>query len=298
VNDFERVVREALAEKAESAALGSPSEDVVFRRAIRRRAMYVSGFVVAIAIVAAGAVAGVRALPLGTNNPPDPIEQPTPSPSPLPTPTPCPFETGDLDPNGQCGNHFEADLDGDGRSDEAVLLVSLDEDSLPESAELRAVLASGESSAVDVEVAPGSHPLFPFGMGDESRERAAWDLDGDGRHEVLLSIAQSGAGREFVRMFVWDDGALREVTTNGDPFDFVLGGSVGNGGMVECTDVDGDSLREVIVRTYQVTSDGNSFEVTETVFELDGSEARRAEPSETRTISPAELDDRFRTADC
>jgi hypothetical protein len=120
-----------------------------------------------------GAVAAVtlvfaafRDLQSGTNPLQLDPRTPTASLSPLVPPDPC--LTDKPNPNGECGWLFGAELDGDGRRDQVALIVSLDEEGfVPESAELQAVLGSGSTSSVPVDVDPsrGSLNLYQTSSG-------------------------------------------------------------------------------------------------------------------------------------
>lgn len=290
----------------------------MFRRS--RRGRVLTALAIGIGAVAAVTLvfAAVRALPSGTSLALGPRTL-TASPSPLVPPDPC--LTDKPNPNGECGWLFDAELDGDGRRDQVALIVSLDQGGfVPQSARLQAVLASGSSSSAAVEVNPfaGFPQPVPdlFWPGDVAP--GALDLNGDGRDEVVLSLFQSGAGRVFVRLFVWETGGLYEVTAAGEsagsprrlalkiggalhgefaPFELILGGSAGFGGGLRCTNADGDPERELILRLYWYAADPDFYELHEAVYDLDGAVATEAR-SDTETVPVGVVDDSFRGLEC
>lgn len=68
------------------------------------------------------------------------------------------------------------------------------------------------------------------------KNAGVFDLDGDGRDELLISPT-SGGPRVYLHVFVWDDG-LQEVSLDGLPFEIVAGGSTCAGGGLICEDLD------------------------------------------------------------
>jgi hypothetical protein len=316
MNAFERLLRETLHRKAVEVQADPAGAARVSRRDRVGTALATGiGSVAAVTLV----FAAVRALPSGTHPLPLDPRTPTASPSSLVRPDPC--LTDKPNPNGECGWLFDADLDGDGGRDQVALIVSLDEEGfVPESAELQAVLASGSSSsaAVEVDLFAGFPQPVPdlFWPGDVGP--GALDLNGDGRDEVLLSLFQSGTGRVFVRLFVWETDGLHEVTAAGEsagsprrlayevegdvhrefaPFELILGGSAGFGGGLRCTNADGDPQRELLVRLYWYAADPHFYEIHEAIYDLDGAVATEAR-SDAETVPVGVIDDSFRRIAC
>jgi hypothetical protein len=319
MNDFEQLLRDALHHKAIEIRSDPAGAARVLRRS--RRGRVVTALAAGIGAVAAVTLifAAVRALPPGTNRLPLGPRTPTASPSPLVPPDPC--LTDVPSPNGECGWLFDADLDGDGARDQVALIVSLDHEGfVPESAELQAVLASGSTSSTAVEVDPfaGFPQPVPDLFWPDDVGPGVLDLNGDGRDEVVLSLFQSGAGRLFVRLFVWEADGLHGVTAAGEsagsprrlafevegdvrgefaPFELILGGSAGFGGGLHCSNADGDPERELVLRFYWYAADPDFYELHEAVYDLDGAVATEAR-SDAETV-PAELvDDSFRSVEC
>ena len=192
----------------------------------------------------------------------------------------------------------------------------------PRKAELRARLASGAESSVPVEVNPGAG--FPqvlpdvYVRGGGPNDPGVFDLDGDGRDEVLLSLFQSAAGRSFIRLFVWEGDALRELTATGESpdsprrqalvygdaawsgfesFEFIVGGSGGFGGGLRCANVDDDAERELILRFYRYATDPEFYQATEVVYDLEGAQATER-GSQSNTVPAETIDDAFRGVTC
>jgi hypothetical protein len=319
MNDFEQLLRETLGRKAVEIQSDPTVAARVFRRSRRARVVTALasgiGAVVAVSLV----FAAVRAMPFGTNRYPLGPVTSTTSPSPLVRPDPC--RTDNPNPNGECGWLWAADLDGDGRRDQVALMVSLDEEGfVPESAELRAVLASGATSSAAVEVDPFARfpQPIPGQFWPDDVPPGVLDLNGDGRDEVVLSSFQSGAGRVFARVFVWEADALHEVTAAGESagsprrlafeiegelngksaqFELILGGSAGFGGGLRCSNTDGDPERELILRFYWYAADPDFYELHVAVYDLDGTVAREAR-SDTETVPANVVDDSFRSVQC
>lgn len=316
MNHFKRLLPETLHRKAVEV-----QADPAGAARVSRRGRVATALATGIGAVAAVTLffAAVRALPSGTNPLPLDPRTPTASPSPLLPPDPC--LTDKANPNGECGWLFGAELDGDGGRDQVTLIVSLDEDGfVPESAELQAVLASGSTSSVAVEVDPlaGFPQPIPGLFWPDDVGPFALDLNGDGRDEVMLSLFQSGAGRVFVRLYVWELDGLHEVTAAGEsarsarrlafnieghahgdraPFQFILGGSAGFGGGLRCTNADGDPQRELILRFYWYATDPDFNELHEAVYDLDGAVATEAR-SVAETVPVTVVDDSFRQIEC
>ena len=128
------------------------------------------------------------------------------------------------------------------------------------------------------------------------KNAGVFDLDGDGRDELLISPT-SGGPRVYLHVFVWDDG-LQEVSLDGLPFEIVAGGSTCAGGGLICEDLDGDPELELVIRTYQYAADPNFYDTTEAAFQLDGAAAHRVGEETTDTIRAADLDDRYNSIRC
>lgn len=246
---------------------------------------------------------------------------PTPSESAWPVPAPC--LTIEPYPHGECGWLLRADLNGDGETDQVALMVSLGKDGFaPRKAELRARLTSGAESSIPVEVNrwAGFPQVLPaaYVHGDWPTDLGVFDLDGDGRDEVLLSLLQSAAGRSFIRLFVWGSGGLLEVSAAGESpdsprrqalvygdenrsgiksFEFIVGGSAGFGGGLRCANVDGDPQRELILRFYRYARDPEFYEATEVVYDLEGTHATERS-SQIKRVRTETVDDTFRRVSC
>jgi hypothetical protein len=113
------------------------------------------------------------------------------------------------------------------------------------------------------------------------------DLDGDGRAEVFVETAR-GASTTFVQAYRYDGKTLRELTSDGAPIRFGIGGSVTHGDGFSCT---GDG--RLAVRSAE-SEDGSTYRVRTRVFRISG--GTLVLQSDATVTAPSMNDDRVRQA--
>ena len=177
---------------------------------------------------------------------------------------PCPRATDPRIPAGSgCAFVVQGDLDGDRRPDLLFSYAALGASGRARSWFLRAVLASGRATSLEV---PQPSQLEVLGMAD---------VNGDGRQEGLVQLDQ-GASTSFVGIYTLDGRrALVPVTEDGDgPLRFGLNGSVTHGDGGGCaTGTDGKP--RLVIRSVERTNEGPYDAVVKT-YTWDGTSVRLA----------------------
>jgi hypothetical protein len=158
---------------------------------------------------------------------------------------PCPRVSDPRVPAGSgCAFVVQGDLDGDRRPDSLFSYAVLGAGGRATSWFLRAVLASGRASSLEV---PQPSQLEVLGMAD---------VNGDGRQEALVQLDR-GASTSFVGIYALDERqALVPVTEEGDgPLRFGLNGSVTHGDGGGCA-AGPDGKPRLVIRSVERTNEG------------------------------------------
>jgi hypothetical protein len=158
------------------------------------------------------------------------------------------------------------DVDGDGGADTVTV-----------TATTLAVALSGGGRAtapiVDAQVPPRVSGLF--------------DVDRDGHAEVFVETAR-GASTGFVQIYRYDGRSLRELTFDGAPIRFGIGGSVTHGDGFACT-----GSGQLVVRSAE-SDDGSTYRVRSRIFRISGASVQLQ--SDTTVTAPSMDDARVRQA--
>lgn len=177
-----------------------------------------------------------------------------------------PYESGDpcrrvrdrrIPAGSGCAFLVQGDLDGDRRSDMVLSYATLGPDGRARSWHLRAVLASGPASTVEVQE--------PYQL----EVVAAEDLDADGRQEALVRVDQ-GASTSFFGIYTLDGRRhLVPVTEDGRaPLRFGVNGSVTHGDGGGCV-TGPDGKPRLVIRSAE-SVDGATFESVEKTYAWNG----------------------------
>jgi hypothetical protein len=143
----------------------------------------------------------------GSNNGSVPVRPPV-----LPPPTnTAPTNADDPADGGRVVDRQQADVDGDGRPDDVRLLVTSGH-------------GGGTTGAVDVTLASGATASASWPTGYPPRLLPAFDINGDGHEQVLLSFTAGGDEAPML-VYTWlDDGLVRARIVGSAPLALGLDG--------------------------------------------------------------------------
>jgi hypothetical protein len=239
----------------------------------------------------------------------EPTGSPTESPSPSPTPTESssPEPSPSATPTGEapfigyaCGSsEINADFDGDGRLDAAMVHWS---DIVLDHPPPCPSLAPGDTAdwRIDVEWGNGVTGAWPLPECDWTcRAYSSYDLDGNGTSEFAL-VVHGGASTDFLNFFelpAEEPGPiLFAEASQSTPLELAAGGSVTHMDFVTCQ-TDGSGGPQLVSTAAALSQDGSTWNLTETVYAFDPSAPAGGDPRTADAFSVASTNTSTQPAD-